>query len=84
MNAQEAKKITDPNGTFSNNDPTRLFAEGYLAALEGPEVKGLLKSTRELAEFHCSEVIAPKKMCGACPVCKAKVNLANFLKAVKP
>ena len=40
--AKEAMRVTDLNGTFSKDDPTYLQAQGYLVALNGPEVKALV------------------------------------------
>lgn len=78
MNAEKARRITDPNGTFSNDDPMRLRAEGYLAALAGPEVKALVQTVELFA-------VAPTKLQVSEEVKQiAKDAYSAFTKAVKP
>lgn len=62
--AKEAKQITDPNGTFSNDDPVRLRAEDYLVALQGSEVKALAEViTKASLEIGQSSREPDKMLC---------------------
>lgn len=49
--AAEARKITDPNGSFANDDPTRVRAEGGLEALNWPEVRALVEAAKDAEDY---------------------------------
>lgn len=91
MNAREArdivKKWEESEGCPPDQDRNLGYADGYLASLEGPEVKALVKALKYSIKYHCGYPDSkPDKNCKA-PECKissrSEKALSQFREAVK-